>query len=148
MSELGGLPRSLCGGPAVSGGLSVSGPSALCVGPRRSLCRAPALFASGPGALCRELASGPGKDSFCRVPAVCVSGPGAFCRVLCRGALCVGPALCLGARLFGSGLCRGPALLVSGPGALCVGARRSFYRATAFSVRVRVCGSRSVLGAL
>ena len=43
--------RFLCLAPA----LSVSGPSALCVGPRRSLCRGPVLSVSavsGPSALC------------------------------------------------------------------------------------------------
>ena len=80
----------------------------LCVGPRRSLCRAlcrgPALSASGPRTLCVGARRS-------------LSGPGAFCVThwLCRG-----PAL-----FVRRSLCRGPALSVSGPGAVCVGARRS-----------------------
>ena len=76
---------------------SASSPSALCVGPRRSLCRAvcgaPAFSVSGPGAL-----------------SLSVSGPSALC------GLCVGPR---------RSKCRAPALsalTASGPGALCVGA--------------------------
>ena len=141
-----------CVGPA----LSVSVPSGLCVGARRSLW-APAVSASGPGALCRA------------PPALCVgasvsvsvSGPGALCVRLCwPGALCVpsglcvgarrslcrgrslrrGPALCVGPRQSGPGaLCVGAAISVSGPGALCVGAcgglcvgaRRSLCRRSA-----------------
>ena len=109
---------SLCRGPA------------LCVGARRSLCRGPvrgpALFVSGPGALC--------VGALCQgvfgARIVSVSELGALVLSLCREPeLCVG--VCVGAR--GSGgvgvciavsvsrqcLCRGSALFVSGPGALC-----------------------------
>ena len=76
---------------------SVSGPSALPVGPWRCvcpLCRIPALSVSG-------------RPSLCWGPALSTSGPGTLC--FGPGALCVGPgALCVR------------------PGALCVGARRSF----------------------
>ena len=96
-------------GPGALPPLSVSGPGALCVGfrhslalcvrPRRSLCRA-----SGLCRLRRSLAVGG--------PALSVSGP----------ALCRGHALCVSE----PGLCVGPlALSVSGPGALCFGPRRS-----------------------
>ena len=116
---------------------SVSGPGALCVGARRSLCRCPALSVHFPdtgglywvwrllsacrGPVCRRKAPGPGAPSECRDPALFSA--------LCRGsALFVsGPALCVGAqRVFGvsepGALCA--ALFASGPGALCVGARR------------------------
>ena len=67
----------------------------------------PALFLSGPGALCRGPAlfvSGPGAPSLCRGPSVRVS-VGAWRSS--SGAVCVGAgALCVGAALF-----------VSGPGA-------------------------------
>ena len=69
---------------------------------------------SGPGALCVwawRFVSGPGGP----LPALFLSGP------------------CVGHR---RSVCRGPALFVSGTGALYVGARRSFYRAPALSVRV------------
>ena len=91
---------------------------ALCVGALRSLCRCPALFVSGPGALVLA------RCSLCRAPAVSVSGPalscsgpGALSLMSGPGALCVGPALsisgvCVGAR---RSLCRSPAL----PGAMC-----------------------------
>ena len=109
---------------------------ALCVGARRF---SPALFLSGPGALCRGPAlfvSGPGarsecraRRSLCRGPALFVSGPGAPC----VGAPCVGDRRCRGSALrpgaplrrlalegpgdcvwsgaFCRGLCRGPAVL-------------------------------------
>ena len=97
--------------------------SAVCVGPRRSLCRAPTLAVSGPAALCL----GPG--ALCRALALSASGPGVLYPAL---VLCVGPRA-LNFRIqmyrhfscnkfFGAkprrGLCRGP-------GALCVGPRRS-----------------------
>ena len=80
--------------------LFVSGPDvfweaqcslALCMGPRRSLCRGSVVFLSGPGALCVRAR-----------PALSVSGPGAPCdgarSVSGRSALCVGPwcSLCRG----------------------------------------------------
>ena len=124
----------LCRGPAllVSGRSLRRGPALLVSGPGGPL---PALFVSGPDALCRGLAllaSGPAAPSLCRGPALCarrfVSGPGALCR---------GPALFVS----GPGALRGPALFLSGSGALwsldcfsigarrscafCVGARRS-----------------------
>ena len=43
----------------------VSDPRALCVGPRRSLCRAPALSMSDPGALCVGR-----QGSLCQTPAL------------------------------------------------------------------------------
>ena len=127
----------------------MSGRKALCVGARHSLCRGPALSVSGPGAalcLARALSGGlcvGARRSLCQGPARVVSGPSALCRGLCRGppilinAVCVGLALCVGARRFPAvsrmsgpsglrwSLCRGPALFVSGTGALYVGARRS-----------------------
>ena len=131
----------------------------MCVRPRRSLCRAPALSVSGPGAVC---VSGPF--------AFCVSGPGALCRAaavsvtglsasnpvaLFVGGLCRGPALarksspnalCVVARLSLS-LCRAPALFVPGPptpsiGA-CVGARRSSPNALCVGFRCSLLGSVS-----
>ena len=130
--------RSLCGGPAVSvsgpGGLcvrarhpfrrsavsalSVSG--ALCVGARRSLCRArpplsrslcqaPARF------LCRTLAG-----SLCRRPVLSVSGPGVLsvepqrCRSLCRVRRSLSRLLSVSEP---DALCQTP-LSVSGPGTL------------------------------
>ena len=123
-------PGALCRGPA----LFVSGPG----GPL------PALFLSGPGALCRGPAlfvSGPG--TLCRDPAVCVDVcVGDFCEAFYVGARrsVSGPdalrrGLCIGARRFVSGpdFVSGPGAL-SGPGTLCVGARRSIYRAPALSV--------------
>ena len=94
------------------------GPGALCVGPRRSLFRAPALSLLGPNALCRG-------------PAISASGPGALSWRPSAPALFVGVcggarrsslhALCVGPQRF---LCRGSALSVSGFCVLCVGARR------------------------
>ena len=91
------LGRCFCEASAVS----MSGPDALCVGARRSVSGpgAPSLLVSGPGALCRESASGPGGP----LPRLPLSRPGA----LCVGPLSVG--VCVGARR-------------SYPGALCVGA--------------------------
>ena len=130
------LSRSLCRFPALPalsvlgpgallcrGPFSVSGPGALCVGPRRSLCRVPALSrscrgpalsVSGPGALSLCVSgsvSGPGA-----LPPLSVLGPGTSCRppgtlslsvsgaqcslchapvsVLSRSSLCRGAALC------------------------------------------------------
>ena len=138
-----GARRSVSSAPAVSvSGPSVrlSGPGAVSVRLRRSLCRAPTLFlcrgpalhASGPGApyvgvrrsRCRGRRLGPAvlsQDSLGQVPAVCVLGSGAFCqarrRSLCRpGALCSGPGAlraCRGlARALAGALCVGPALCV------------------------------------
>ena len=130
-------PFSLCRDPALCVGVCVRAwrsPVASETGSvtlRRSLCRGPALFLSGPGGLCRLFASGAAlcvgarrslrravfsQDSLLHAPAVCVSGPGAFCRGLCRGRAVLSGALCVGARRS-----------VSGPGAFCVGARRSFF---------------------
>ena len=119
--------------------------SALCVWPRRSLCRGPARSVSGPGALCVGA-----RRSLCRAPAlsVSVSGPGALCvgpwRSLCRGgALCraalsvSGPALSVsrpGAlSLFLSLSVSGPGVSVSGPGVVCVGPRRCLCQVPALS---------------
>ena len=119
----------------------MSEPGALCVGSlsgRRSLCRGPALcvgpalFVSGPGALCRAGApcvgvlsgsvSGPGALSLCRGPELCAGARRSVCRG--RRSLCRGPALSLsvGAR---RSLCRAPALFVSGPSTLSIGLPRS-----------------------
>ena len=81
---------------------------AVCAGPRRSLCRAPALSVWMRG--------------------FSVSGPSGFC-VGSRRSL--SGAFCVGARRY---LCRIPALFVSGPGTLCVGVRRSLCRCPALSV--------------
>ena len=140
----------LCQGPALSGGLSVSGcvwgpcdpwwcrrlgrcfcegPGALCVGARRSLRRGPALIASaapcwGP-VLSVESVPGFG-GPLPRLPLsrpVFVPGPSAFCRGLCPLAA-LGPALCGGPGALCVGARRsvwGPALFVSGAGALCRG---------------------------
>ena len=100
---------ALCRGPAV---LS----RALSVYTRRSLCRGPAFFVSGPGAPCvgaRRSLRAPLRKLSLEGPGG-VSGPGAFCRGPCRGR---GPALCIGAR---RSLCRGRPP--------CVGARRSLSR--------------------
>ena len=70
---------------------------------RRSLCRAPALSASGPGALCLG-----GRRSLCRAA---VSGPGASALSASGPALSVsGLALCVRAVLGPGGLCALPAL--------------------------------------
>ena len=89
-------PAGLCVGPPCFLSRSVSGPGgplrgpALC-GPGRSLCRGPALLASGPGALCRGSTSRP--NDLC---------------VRARRSLSVGPALCVGARRGDRrSLCRG-----------------------------------------
>ena len=141
----------------------MSGPGFLCrglfrrylcrsVGAWRFLCRGPALLASGPGALCRALASGPGGP----LPRLYVPGFGG----LCVGSNTVCLSVCLsrpGVRARRS-ICRGPARFVSGvgaetwtlcvgPRALWVGARRSFYWAPALSVRARTI-SVSELGVL
>ena len=80
-------------GPGALALLSVSGPGALCVGSRRSLCR-------GAGALCvgasRSLCRGPAR---CRAP------------TLSRSALALSHSLCRARR----SLCRGPAVSVLGP---------------------------------
>ena len=121
---------------------SLSGPGALRVGTRRSLCRilcrGPAASVSGP--LC---VSGPGA-LFVRArrsPALSVSGPalhvgpGAVCVGLCGGLrrpVCQGPTgSCAPAISFSGPGSR--ALFVSGPGPLCIGtgiwlSRRSLCR--------------------
>ena len=113
----------------------MSGPGALCVGPRRSLCWAPALTVCWrPGALCvgfrRFLCRG--SVSRCRAPAVSVSapplsasGPGALAALSASGP----GALYVGRRHSVSGpfcveLCRARR---------CVGARRSLRRALPLS---------------
>ena len=126
------LRRSLRRGPA----LSVSGPGALSAGARRlsgpgalsptsqrSLCQAPMLSTSEPGA----------QRFLCRAPGS-MSGPGAL-SVGPRRSLCWGRALCVGARRF---LCRGPAVCAlsvgvmhRGPAVLC---QRSLCRGPALSV--------------
>ena len=100
--------------------LFVSGPGALCRGPARG----PALFVSGPGAgtgtLCvgpRRFLSGPDALSLGlgRSLSGCVWSPDCFCIGARRSSavsLCWGPALCVGARR---------SFFVSRPGALCVG---------------------------
>ena len=110
-------PGALCVGPRRSPGalpaLSVSGPDALCAGPRRSLCRGPALSVSGPGALCveprRSLCVG-ARRSLCRGPALSVSGSAALSLFVSRSVSL--SALCVGAR---HSLCQAPALSVSRP---------------------------------
>ena len=100
--------RCLCSSPCRS--------AVVCVGSRRSLCRGPALSASGGPAL------------FVWGPALFVLGLGALyvrARIRARRSL----PLCLGPRRF---LC--DALAVLGPGALCVGAGRSLCRGPALSV--------------
>ena len=94
--------------------------SPICVGPRPSLCRAPALSVPGP-TLCVSV---PGALRVASCPALSASGP------------CVGPcrSLCRAVALSVSGpraLCVGPRLSVSGPSALCVGPRRSLRGAPA-----------------
>ena len=131
----------------------VSGPGALCVGARRSLCRArrrewrflrrgpalylcrgPTLFLSGPGALCQGLCRGSvsGPDGFCfgagRSSTLFVSRPGTLQRSLCV-------EVCVGARrsspdTFVSGL----ALFILGPSGLCVEAQRSVRQGPAHFV--------------
>ena len=118
-------PGALCVGPRFRAPtLFVSGPGAVCFGARRSLCRRLALSVSGPGAVCvwprRYLYQGPSLSrsfcrSLCRAPALSVSGRGALC--IKGRSLALSVALCVGPR---RSLCRLPALSVSGPGALCV----------------------------
>ena len=132
---------------------SKSGPGALCVGPRRSLCQGPTLSVgqakrslSGrslcwdPALLC--------VGARCRALALCLSGPGAFCvrAVLCLSVSGCGD-LCQSA---GAGclcaLCRGPALSVSGAGALCTcrtltGPRYSLAVCVGNSYRAPACQS-------
>ena len=96
----------------------------LSVRPRRSLCfrprRLPALFVSGPGALCRAPALF--VSASLSNPAVSVLGAAALCRALALSVsdpgvgLCVEPgSLCV---VSCRSLCRAPALSASGPGAL------------------------------
>ena len=139
------------------------GPSALCLEPRRSLCRCPGLFVSGPalslsglalfvlgpGALCvgarrslGALCRGPTLSrSLCRASALSVSGPSSLCggrRCLCR------------ARPLCRRLCRGPALFVSGAGAsaLSLSGRRSVSGLGALAARSMFSLSVSAHGAL
>ena len=156
-------PGALCRGPAlllcVGARRSVSGPGALSVFARRFVLGPgsplPALFLSGPGALCRGLVlflSGPGAPSLCRGPALlclrrgpALSGVGVGARhssrktvfVRSRQFVCRGPRRFLSRSLSGPPLpalfVSGPALFVSGrrsvsgPGAPCVGARCSLW---------------------
>ena len=119
----------------------VSSSGALCVGARRSLCRARRSLAVsvfgarrarcvGPRALCRCV--GP-RRSLCRGPALSMSGPALCVSVSMSGPalsvsspalsvkICVGAqqsspgALCVVAQQAPGALCRGPALSVSGP---------------------------------
>ena len=135
---------------------SKSGPCALSVGPRRSLCQGPRLsvrarvsvsgpgaLSSGPGALCRGLCPGPAVLFF----TLCVSGP---VSVSGPSALCVGPRC---------SLCWGSALSVSGPDgaplcslAVCVGPSGSsdprahlhvIHRVRGPSTQIRVSPIRS-----
>ena len=115
---------SFCGSTTLAGALR-RGPALLVLS--WALRRGSA--SGGPGTLCRGSASGPGplQDSIFPVQR-------SVCRVWRFLSVCQGPTICVSA-LLASGpgaLCRG---FVSGPGALSVGARRSFYRAPAFSVR-------------
>ena len=105
-------PGALCRGPALSNALSC--PEILCVGPRPSLCRAPAIFVSGPAALCVGA-----RSSLC-------PGPGAFC-VWSQRSLRRGSVLSVWApAVSGPGtLCVGARLSVSGRGALCIRDRRA-----------------------
>ena len=110
---------------------SVLGPGGFGVGSRRSLCRAPALSVSGPGALC----VGPGAVSLSvSCPAISVSSPVALC-VRARRSLCRGPALSVWGPGVGAwrSLRRAPALFLS-VGALCVGPRRFLCRDPTLSV--------------
>ena len=118
-----------------------------------ALCRGPALFVSGPGALGPAVLS---RRSVSACAALCVGVPvsgqaprrceraashpvllfqDSHCQVpaVCGpGALCRGPAALVGARRSRGALCVGARRFVSGPGALCVGARhgqRSLCRA-------------------
>ena len=111
---------------------------ALFVGPRRSVCQAPALSVSGPGALCVGAQRSLSPGALCRAPALSVSGPTNLSPSVSRlGALSLvssvsGPgalSLSVGARCF---LCRAPALLMSKPRhplalcvRICVGPQRS-----------------------
>ena len=124
----------------------------LCVGSRRSLCRAPVLSASyhnalcvGPelciGALCRA----PSLSSLCRGPALSVSAlcventrrsPGCL-SVAARHSLCRPGAFCVGARRFLAPYVRARRSLRRGslsPGALCVALSCSLCRGSALSV--------------
>ena len=93
----------LCWVPVLS--FSASGPGALCVGARPSLCRGPALSSSSHGALCvrrgRSLRRAPAlpgalwvgaRRSLRRAGALSLSasGPGALLLSICVG-ICVGP---------------------------------------------------------
>ena len=142
------LSRSLCRGPALFvSGRSLFWPGALCVAPRRSLCRAdPALSVSGPSAVyIRPQRSVGAQRCSCRGPALCVwpslcrglalsvSGPPFF---VSAGAFSLSVSGCVGAR---RSLCRGPALAVSGPGTLSLSvsgpvSQRSLCRGPALSV--------------
>ena len=142
-----GPRRSLCRGPTLSVGL-------------RSLCRGPALSLRGPAlcvAVCVKvrrssldaLCVGPrARRCLCRAPALSASGPGSLLFVSGSGA----------ARRSLSGLCRGPGPLssgpavsvsVSGPGALSVGAGCSVSgRSALCPARARLCRGAAVLPTL
>ena len=115
------------------------GPGTLCVGPQRSLCRAPALFVSGQRSV-SALFVGP-RRSLC--PAQPLSGPGPFC-VGPQRSLAEGPTLSRsGPGALWSPLCRAPALSVSSPGAflpitLCVGSGALCVRPSAPCVRPQI----------
>ena len=130
---------SSCRGPALSGGLSVSGPGAgsFCVGPRRSLCRGLAVCLSRPNNLCVGA-----RRSLCRGPALFVSGPGDLS----------GPRrFVMGPGTARRSLRRGPALLVSGrrprflSGAPCVGSASQARRSSPKTLFVRCVGPRHFL---
>ena len=118
---------------------------ALSVRARRSLCRGPALFVSGPGAC-----SG-ARRSLCRGPALLVSGPGAPCigDRRCRGSTLRPGAPLRRLSLEGPGdgvlsvavrvRAGAPALFVLGPGAPCVGARRSLLPSPHFADTGGLC---------
>ena len=104
------LSRSLSrpGFGAVSGPALCVGARRSCVGARRSLCRRSLRrLVSGPGALCRESASGPSGPLLCHVLAVCASGPVGMRRCSCQLMVCMlGLALFVSARRSVSGLIR------------------------------------------
>ena len=115
-----GPRRSLCRGPALALRARRSSPDALCVGPRRALCRAPALSVSGPGAVCvgTQHSLCRARCCLCRGPALFVSGR----RSLCRG-LALSLFLSLSASVPGTVLCQASARSVLGP-------RGALYRRT------------------
>ena len=179
-----GVQRSLRRGPALSvrgrrwgpavlsqdsifqaPAVCVSGPIAFCLSleAQRSVCRRPALFVSGPGAL-----SVGARRSLCRGPALFYRAPALSVRVWSPDCFCIGARRSSALSVWGPGgtlrrrVCgdrrspvvsetvAGPALFVSGPGALCRApalcrARRSLCRGPVLSVRF-VTSWRSVRG--